>query len=81
MSTLELVLNMLAEATVTDLLKESIASAIDNAAFTQVPENTVIAYRYDIRGTSFADTQLVIYADGKTAYIPNMLEDMPEVFA
>ena len=81
MSTLELVLNMLAEATVTDLLRESIAAAIDNAAFTQVPENTVIAYRYDIRGASFADTQLVIYADGKTAYIPNMLEDMPEVFA
>ena len=65
---------------VISLLKESIASVIDNAAFTQVPENTVIAYRYDIRGTSFADTQLVIYADGKTAYIPNMLEDIPEVF-
>lgn len=66
---------------VVSLLKESIAVAIDNAAFTQVPKNTAIAYRYDIRGASFADTQLVIYADGKTAYIPNMLEDMPEVFA
>jgi len=66
---------------VISLLKESIASAIDNAAFTQVPENTEIAYRYDIRSASFADTQLVIYADGKTAYILNMLEDMPEVFA
>ena len=54
---------------VVSLLKESIAVAIDNAAFTQVPENTEIAYRYDIRGASFADTQLVIYANGKTAYI------------
>ena len=54
---------------VVSLLKESIAVAIDNAAFTQVPKNTAIAYRYDIRGASFADTQLVIYADGKTAYI------------
>ena len=62
------------------LLKESIATAIDNAAFTQVPKNAEIAYRYDIRSASFADAQLVIYADGKTAYIPNMLEDMPEVF-
>ena len=54
---------------VVSLLKESIAIAIDNAAFTQVLKNTAIAYRYDIRGASFADTQLVIYADGKTAYI------------
>ncbi len=54
---------------VVSLLKESIAVAIDNAAFTQVLKNTAIAYRYDIRGASFADTQLVIYANGKTAYI------------
>ena len=66
---------------VISLLRESIAAAIDNAAFTQVPKNAEIAYRYDIRSASFADAQLFIYADGKTAYIPNMLEDMPEVFA
>lgn len=65
------------------LLEESVGVAADAAAFTRVPENTQVLYRYDIFNNSPVGTRLFIYADGKTAYIPDIPEDddMPEVFA
>ena len=65
------------------LLTESAAVAADDAAFTQVPKNAKIAYRYDIPNNSSADIRLLIYADRQIAYIPNAPkgDDMPEVFA
>ena len=65
------------------LLTESAAVAADDAAFTQVPKNAKIAYRYDIPNNSSADIRLLIYADSHIAYIPNAPkdEDVPEVFA
>ena len=66
-----------------DFLMESVAVAIDNAAFTQAPKNAQIAYRYEIFEDPSSSIQLLIYADRKTAYIPNApkTSDMPEVFA
>lgn len=65
------------------LLMESIAVAADNAAFTQAPKNAKIAYRYEMFDNSSTAIQLLIYADRKTAYIPNASKngDMPKVFA
>ncbi|MGI5100209.1 hypothetical protein E4N70_10610 [Treponema vincentii] len=65
------------------LLMESIAVAADNAAFTQAPKNAKIAYRYEMFDNSSTAIRLLIYADRKTAYIPNAPkdDDMPEVFA
>ena len=65
------------------LLTESAVVAADDAAFTQVPENAKIAYRYDIPNNSSADIRLLIYADSHIAYIPNAPkgDDVPEVFA
>jgi len=65
-----------------DLLSESAAVGVDDAAFTQVPKNAKIAYRYEIPADSSV-IQLLIYADSNTAYIPNAPkgDDMPEMFA
>ena len=65
------------------LLMESIAVAADNAAFTQAPKNAKIAYRYEMFDNSSTAIRFLIYADRKTAYIPNAPkdDDMPEVFA
>jgi len=66
-----------------NLLSESAAVAVDDAAFTQAPKNAKVAYRYEVAGVSSTAIRLLIYADSKTAYIPNAPkgDDMPEVFA
>ncbi len=65
------------------LLQESAVVAADDAAFTQVPENAAIAYRYEIVDRYSTAIRFLIYTDSRIAHIPNApkSEDMPDVFA